>query len=121
MPYRDEQIRARKYDLAIIPANVEAKFTALKPLMQDLQEARQAEIVIIEVCAREKMDDLGIAGSFRIPYLNFVRAIYSKSGSQSGLALEKQVTAEKAKFVSAGLDGAILDGIASCVQGAVTY
>lgn len=121
MPYRDEQIRARKFDLAIIPDNISAKFTALKPLMQDLQEARQAEIVTIEVCAREKMDDLGIMGSFRISYLNFVRAIYRAAGAQSGAALQKMVTAEKAKFVSYGLDPTTLDAVATCVHGAVHY
>lgn len=121
MPYRDEQIRVRKYDLAIIPDNIAAKFTALKPLMQDLQEARQAEIVIVEVCCREKLDDAGIAGSFRVPYLNFVRALYSKSGSQSGIALQKQVTAEKAKFVSYGLDATLLDSVATCVVGVTPY
>jgi len=121
MPYRDEEIRARKYELAIIPDNVAAKFTALKPLMQDLQEARQAEIVTIEVCVREHLDDEGVMGSFRIPYLNFARAIYSKSGSQSGVALQKVVTAEKAKFSSYGLDGDILDTCASCVVGTTPY
>lgn len=121
MPYRDEEIRARKYDLAIIPDNIAAKFTALKPLMQDLQEARQAEIVIIEVCCRNKLDDAGIQGSFRVPYLNFVRALYGKSGSQSGLALSKVVTAEKAKFVSYGLDATLLDQVASCVVGIQPY
>jgi hypothetical protein len=121
LPYRDEEIRTRKYELSIIPDNIAAKFTALKPLMQDLQEARQAEIVTIEVCAREKMDDLGILGSFRIPYLNFVRAIYRGSGSQSGVALQKVVTAEKAKFVSYGLDATTLDNIALCVVGTSPY
>jgi len=121
MPYRDEIIRARKYELGVIPANVEAKFTALKPLMQDLQEARQAEIVIIETCCREKLDDAGVLGTFRIAYLNFVRAIYRASGGQSGDALAKVVTAEKAKFVSYGLDATLLDSVATCVQGAVPY
>jgi len=121
MPYRDEEIRTRKYELAIIPDNISAKFTALKPLMQDLQEARQAEIVTIEVCTREKMDDAGILGSFRVPYLNFVRALYRASGSQSGVALEKVVTAETAKFTSYGLDPTLLADVATCVHGAVAY
>jgi hypothetical protein len=121
MPYRDEEIRTRKYELAIIPDNIAAKFTALKPLMQDLQEARQAEIVTIEVCCREKLDDAGVMGSFRIPYLNFVRAIYRGSGSNSGIALQKVVTAEKAKFVSYGLDSSLLDLVASCVVGVTPY
>jgi len=123
MPYRDEIIRARKYELGVIPANVEAKFTALKPLMQDLQEARQAEIVMIEKCAREKLDDAGIVGTFRIAYLNFVRAIYRASGGQSGDALAKVVTAETAKFSAVGydLDPTLLADIATCVTGAVAY
>lgn len=121
MPYRDEEIRCRKYDLAIIPDNIAAKFTALKPLMQDLQEARQAEIVTIEVCCREHLDDSGIAGVFRIMYLNFVRSLYRASGSQSGIALQKQCTAEKAKCVSYGLDATLLDQVATCVVGVTAY
>jgi len=121
MPYRDEEIRCRKYDLAIIPDNIAAKFTALKPLMQDLQEARQAEIVTIEVCAREKMDDEGIIGNFRVMYLNFVRALYRASGAQSGISLQKMCTAEKAKFVSYGLDATLLDSVATCVVGTTAY
>jgi len=121
LPYRDEEIRTRKYELAVIPANVEAKFTALKPLMQDLQEARQAEIVTIETCVRQKLDDAGVLGNARVSYLNFARAIYRASGHQSGVALSKVVTAEKAKFTSYGLDGDLLDACASCVVGAVAY
>ena len=121
MPYRDEEIRTRKYDLAILPDNISAKFASLKPLMQDLQEARQAEIVTIEVCCREKLDDAGIMGNFRVMYLNFVRALYRGSGSQSGNALAKIVTAEKAKFVSYGLDATLLDSVALCVVGISEY
>lgn len=121
MPYRDEQIRARKYELGVIPSNVEAKFTALKPLMLDLQEARQAEIVLIEKCARGQLDTNGIIGTMRIAYLNFVRAVYRASGAQSGMALQKMVTAEKAKALAYGLDTDLLDSVATCVQGAVEY
>jgi len=121
LPYRDAQTRVRKYELGVIPANVEAKFTALKPLMVDLQEARQAEIVMIETCARGKLDDYGIIGNARIGYLNFVRAIYHHAGSQKGIALNKLVSAEKAKWVEMGYDPNILDDLASCVTGAKPY
>lgn len=121
MPYRDEEIRTRKYELAIIPDNIAAKFTALKPLMQDLQEARQAEIVTIEVCCRQKLDTAGILGNFRVMYLNFVRAIYRASGAQSGDALKKMVTAELAKFTAYNLDPVILEDVATCVVGVTPY
>lgn len=121
MPYRDVQTRLRKYELGLIPANVEAKFTALKPLMQDLQEARQSEIVMIESCVRSKLDDYGIIGNSRIPYLNFARAIYHHAGSQTGVALQKWVSAEKAKWVEQGFDAAILEDVATCVTGATPY
>jgi hypothetical protein len=121
MPYRDSQTRLRKYELGVIPANVEAKFTALKPLMVDLQEARQAEIVMIESCVRSKLDDYGIIGNSRIPYLNFVRSIYHHAGAQGGVALQKLVSAEKAKWTEMGFDASVLDDVASCVTGAKAY
>lgn len=121
MPYRDENIRTRKYELAVIPDVVSSKFTALKPLMQDLQEARQPEIVTIETCVRQKLDDNGVLGNFRVMYLNFARAIYRASGHNAGIALQKIVTAEKAKFVQYGLDASLLDDVATCVIGAKPY
>jgi len=121
MPYRDETIRTRKYNLAVLPDVVSAKFTSLKPLMVEQQQARQSEIVTIETCVRSKLDDAGIVGNFRVMYLNFARAIYRASGHNFGTALEKIVTAEKAKFTSYGLDPTLLDDVASCVVGAKAY
>lgn len=121
MPYRDYSHRTRKYALAIIPDNVAAKFTALLPLMIEAQEARQSEIVTLELRIREKLDLMGILGTFRIPYLNFGRALYRAKGSQSGVALRKVATAEKAKFSSYGLDTEILDEIIYFVIGEPVY
>jgi len=121
MPYRSYEVRTRKYELGVIPDNVRAKFDALKPLMLDLQEARQAEIVDFETKVRQILDDHGIIGNFRIPYLNFARALYAHKGHNSGLALRKLATAEKAKFTQMGLDPAILDEIVNAVIGAAAY
>jgi len=121
MPYRDETIRTRKYSLAVLPDVVSSKFASLKPLMVEQQQARQAEIVTFETAVREKLDDYGIIGNFRVMYLNFARAIYRASGHNSGIALKKIVTAEKAKFTQYGLDPAILDEVAACVIGAKAY
>jgi len=121
MPYRTYEIRTRKYDLGLIPDNVRAKFDALKPLMLDQQEARQAEIVDFETKVRQILDDYGIIGNFRIPYLNFARALYAHKGHNSGVALRKLAAAEKAKFVQMGLDPAILDEIIYAVIGAAAY
>jgi len=121
MPYRTYEIRTRKYELGVIPDNVRAKFDALKPLMLDQQEARQAEIVDFETKVREILDDAGIVGNFRVPYLNFARALYRAKGHNSGIALRKIATAEKAKFVELGLDPTILDQIVNVVIGAAAY
>jgi hypothetical protein len=121
MPYRDDATRTRKYELAVIPANVSAKFTALLPFMQDLQESTQAQIVAMEVAIRQKLDDKGILGVARVPYLNFGRALFRAKGAQSGLALRKVASAEKAKFVAYGLDSEILDEIIYFVIGQAAY
>jgi len=39
MPYRSYETRVRKYELGVIPDNVAAKFTNLKPLMLDGQDS----------------------------------------------------------------------------------
>ena len=121
MPYRDDQTRTRKYDLSVIADNVRAKFAALKPLMLDLQEARQAEIVEFETRIRNILDDNGIVGVNRVPYLNFGRVLYGHMGHQRGVALQKAATAEKAKYVSLGLDATKLDEIVYAVIGAAVY
>ena len=89
--------------------------------MQDLQETAQAQIVAIEVRVREKLDDMGVLGSFRISYLNFARALFRARGSQSGVALQKVATAEKAKFFAYGLESEILDEIIGFVIGEEAY
>ena len=121
MPYRDDQVRTRAYSLGVIPDNIRAVFAAKLPMMQDLQETAQAQIVAIEVRVREKLDDMGVLGSFRISYLNFARALYRARGSQSGVALQKVATAEKAKFFSYGLESEILDEIIGFVIGEAAY
>jgi len=121
MPYRDDQTRTRKYDLSLIADNVRAKFAALKPLMQDLQESRQAEIVEFETRVRNILDDNGVVGVNRVPYLNYARVLYGHMGHQRGIALRKSATAEKAKAVSLGLDATKLDEITNAVIGAAVY
>jgi len=121
MPYRDDQTRTRAYSLGVLPDNVRAAFASKLPLMQDLQESTQAQIVALEIRIREKLDDMGVLGSFRISYLNFGRALFRAKGSQSGVALQKVATAEKAKFVSYGLDPEILDEIIYFAIGEAGY
>jgi len=121
MPYRSYEIRVRKYELGVIPDNVRAKFEALKPLMLDGQERAQAEIVDIETAVRALLDDNGIMANVRVMYLNFARALYRAKGHNSGLALRKIATAEKAKFVQYGLDPDILDAIIQIVIGTTAY
>jgi len=121
MPYRSYETRTRKYDLGLIPTNVEAKFTALKPLMLDGQELTQSQIVTLETRIREKLDDKGIIGNFRVMYLNFGRALYRAKGAQSGVALTKVATAELAKFTEYGLDTEILNEIVNFVIGEAAY
>jgi len=121
MPYRTYDVRVRKYDLGVIPDNVRAKFDALKPLMLDEQEAKQSEITDFEIKIREILDDEGVGAVFRVPYLNFGRALYRAKGHNSGLALRKLASAEKAKAVEYGLTPAILDRISYIVIGALPY
>jgi len=121
MPYRDDQTRTRAYDLGVLPDNIRATFASKKPLMLDLQESAQAQIVALEVRIREKLDDVGILGGFRPMYLNFGRALFRAKGSQSGVALQKIATAEKAKFVEYGLDPEVLDEIIYFAIGEAAY
>ena len=121
MPYRNAELRTRKYDLAVLPDNVRAKFDSLKSFMVEQQEARQADLVEIESSVRAILDENGILGNFRVPYLNFARALIRAKGHNNGIALRKIATAEKAKFVQYGLDSTILDTIIQKVIGAAAY
>lgn len=120
-PYRNYDKRVENYDLAVIPDNVRAKFEARKAAMVKGQQERQSEIVDLEIKVREKLDDYGIIANFRVPYLNFMRALYRAKGHNSGVALRKIAAAEKAKFVQYGLDPTILDEIIYIVIGAAAY
>jgi len=119
--YRGYDKRTRNYDLAVIPDNVRAKFEARKQEMLNGQQEAQSEIVAIETKVREKLDDYGIMANFRVPYLNFARALYSAKGHNSGVALQKIAAAEKAKFLAYGLDPTILDEIIYIVIGTAAY
>lgn len=120
-PYRNYDKRVENYDLAVIPDNVRAKFDARKSAMVKGQQERQSEIVDLETKVREKLDENGILANFRVPYLNFMRALYRAKGHNSGVALRKIATAEKAKFVQYGLDPSLLDEIIYIVIGAAAY
>jgi len=121
MPYRTYDKRTRNYDLSVIPDNVRAKFDARKPAMLDGQEEMQKVLTDVEIKVREVLDDNGVMSNFRVPYLNFARALVRAKGHQSGLALQKLAAAEKAKFVEMGLDATILDKIINIVIGGPAY
>lgn len=120
-PYRSYDKRVKNYELSVIPDNVRAKFEARKSAMVAGQEERQSEIVDIETKIREKLDANGVMANMRVPYLNFGRALYRAKGHNSGIALRKIATAEKAKFVQYGLDPSLLDEIIYLVIGAAAY
>ena len=121
MPYRGYDKRVKNYDLAVIPDNVRAKFEARKEEMVAGQQEEQAILVEVETAVREILDNHGIVGNFRIPYLNFARALIRAKGHQSGLALRMIASAEKQKFATLGCDPAILDEITVKVIGATAY
>ena len=121
MPYRDFTDRVENYDLAVIPDVVKTKFEQRKQKMVQLQQRGQATLTDIEKRVRDILDENGIFGNFRIPYLNLARALFRASGRQSGLALRKTANAWKQKAIAEGLDPAIVDSIIEAVIGATAY
>jgi len=121
MPYREFTERVENYDLAVNPEIVKMKFEARKTKMVQQMQKAQAMIVEMEKAVRNILDDEGILGVLRVPYLNFARALFRAKGHQSGLALKKIATAWKAKAVAEGLDPVILDKIIKAVIGEEAY
>jgi len=121
MPYRNYDKRVKAYDLTVIPDVVRTKFDAKKSFMLDQQQEMQKILTDVEIKVKEILDDAGIVGNFRIPYLNYARALIRASGHQHGIALRKVATAEKSKFVALGCDPEILDKITEVVIGALAY
>jgi len=121
MPYRTDTVRVEKYGLTVIPDNVRAKFAALLPFMITQQQSLQAQLVVFEQRIRALLDTAGVQGNARIAYLNLGRSLFKHMGSQSGIALRKMATAEKAKFVAYGCDSALCDAIINAVIGAAAY
>jgi len=119
--YRGYDKRVNNYDLSVIPDNIRAKIEARKEQMVSGQQEAQSELVAIETAVREKLDDHGVLANFRVPYLNFARALYRAKGHNSGVALQKIASAEKAKFTAYGLDPSILDEIIYIVIGTTAY
>jgi len=121
LPYREFKERVDNYDLAVIPDVVKTKFEARKEAMVDGQNAMQSLIVDFEKAVRSVLDENGILGVLRVPYLNLARACFRAKGHQSGLALRKIAAAEKAKALQMGLDPTIVDEIITKVIGAAPY
>jgi len=121
MPYRSSDKRTRKYELTVNGDIVKTKFDALKDFMVEQQQAQQALIESMETSVRAILDESGVVGNFRIAYLNFARRLFAAKGSQTGAALAKVVSAEKAKAVALGLDSTVLDKIANVVAGTTGY
>jgi len=121
MPYRVYEKRTKSFDKAVIPDVARMKFEARKPDMLSWQEEQQLAITDFETKVRTELDKEGILIGFRIPYLNFARALYRAKGHQSDIALRKYATAEKAKAVQYGLDPDLLDRICTIVIGALPY
>ncbi|MCD6101607.1 MAG: hypothetical protein J7J77_00945 [Candidatus Cloacimonetes bacterium] len=121
MPYRDFTDRVENYDLAVIPDVVKTKFENRKTKMVQLQQRGQATLTDMEKKVRDILDENGIFGVFRVPYLNLARALFRAKGHQSGLALQKTANAWKQKAVAEGLDPDIVDKIVEVVIGAAAY
>lgn len=115
MPRRNAERRVEKYEKSVIPDVVRAKFEALKSLMVSGQNAMQAMLVDLETKVGEILNEAGIAGVHRIPYLNFARAIFRASLSYSGNALKTIADAEKAKYKGLGLNETVLNKIVDAI------
>lgn len=103
--------RVTKYEKTVVPDIVKTKFEALKDIMVANQNAMQSLIVDMEMKVGQILNEKGIAGVERIPYLNFARVIFRASLSYSGAALKTLADAERAKYTALGLDGGVLDAI----------
>lgn len=121
MPYRDFTDRVENYDLAVQPDVVKTKFEVRKSKMLQLQQRGQATLTDVEKRIRSILDENGIFGVFRVPYLNLGRALFRASGHQTGMALRKIANAWKQKALAEGLDPAIVDAIVEAVIGATAY
>lgn len=103
--------RVTKYEKSVIPDVVKTKFDALKETMVANQNAMQALLVDMETKVGQVLNEAGIAGVNRVPYLNFARAIFRASLSYSGQALRALAEAEKAKAIALRLNENILNAI----------
>lgn len=121
MPYRDFTDRVENYDLAVIPDVVKTKFEVRKSKMVQLQQRGQAQLTDVEKMVRDILDENGIFGVARVPYLNLARALFRAKGRQSGLALRKIANAWKQKALAEGLDPTVVDAIVEKVIGAPAY
>lgn len=103
--------RVAKYEKTLVPDIVRTKFEALKETMVANQNAMQALIVQMETEVGQVLNEAGIAGVNRVPYLNFARTIFRASLSYSGQALRALAEAEKAKAIALGLNENTLNAI----------
>jgi len=107
-----------KYVVKYDGTNVTTKLTAVQPIMQARYEAAQSAIYNAVETVRSILSDQGIPGTLWAGYLAFGEQIAKLTFSFKGLALAKEVSAKKAKFVTAyNLDPKILDAIAAAITG----
>jgi len=119
MPYRTYLVRYKKYSAKFDPDTVRNRFAQVKDIALDQAQEQFARLVDFEEAVKARLNELGVP-VIQIPfYLNVAREIYRAMTRHVGKTLEIEVKAIKAKWVTRGLDPAIVDEVIKIMIGYV--
>jgi hypothetical protein len=110
---RSGELRARKFEKKFDPTVVSARFTNVKDLSVELQNAKQAELVSYEDQVRSIVGAAGIPTWQNVGYLVAMRRMYKKWSNFYGAQLENEILNIWADECAKGKDPTILAKIAA--------
>ncbi len=109
-----------KYELKYDGANVTARLTAVKEIMDARYEAASSPVVNVVETVRSILETNGVPAGLHGTYYAFAQELAKLMFSHSGATLDLLVAGKKSYYITAhGLDPTILDKIILAVLGAV--
>jgi len=108
---RSDVYRKKKYEAKVDPTVIQSRFTALKDIMVEQVDTQFSNLATIETQVGAILDSHGVPPNQRPFYINVAREVYRLSRKFAGQTLTNEACIVRSKWISRGLDPAIIDEI----------
>jgi hypothetical protein len=106
--FRSNADRIPAYEIKTDPERVKKVNEDMRKQALDHHSAKQTELSIFELKAKEAIDPTGVPSTLYVSYLNYCRELWKKSNTYGGAVLENETNAIIAKWKARQLDEDIL-------------